>query len=176
MGKQSFFGELLAGGLGHAEVDHLWDRLAVVDCHHNVRRLDVAVDDALLMRVLDRMADRNEEFQPLARSQPLLVAILGDRQALDQLHGEVGPAAFGRARIKHLGNVRMVHDRQRLPLGLETGDDLAGVHARLDDLQRHPTHHRLALLGHVDHAHAALANLLQQLVGADLCARLFEGR
>ena len=66
-----------------------------------------------------------------------------------------------------LGDVRVVHQRQRLPLGLEAGDDLRGVHAGLDDLQRHLAADRLGLLGHVDDAHAAFADLLQQLVGAD---------
>ena len=61
----------------------------------------------------------------------------------------------------------MVHHRQRLPLGLEAGDHLPRVHARLDDLQRHRPLDRLGLLGHEDHAHAAFADLLQQLVGAD---------
>ena len=42
-----------------------------------------------------------------------------------------------------------------------------GVHARLDDLQRHLAADGLDLLGHVDDAHAAFADLLQQLVGAD---------
>ena len=41
------------------------------------------------------------------------------------------------------------------------------VHARLDDLQGHLAADGLRLLGHVDDAHAALADLLQQLVGAD---------
>ena len=45
--------------------------------------------------------------------------------------------------------------------------DLLGVHARLDDLQRDLAAHGLRLLGHVDDAHAALADLLHQLVGAD---------
>ena len=35
---------------------------------------------------------------------------------------------------------------------------------------------RLRLLGHVDHAHAPFADLLEQLVRADLRAGLFEGR
>ena len=75
----------------------------------------------------------------------------------------------------------MVHQGQRLPLGLEAGDDLAGVHARLDDLQGDRPLHRLALLGHVDGAHAAFADLLQQLVRADggaeaLTRRLVDGR
>ncbi len=66
----------------------------------------------------------------------------------------------------------MVHHRQGLPLGLEAGDHLPGVHARLDDLQRHPPLDRLGLLGHVDDAHAPFADLLQQLVGADRVAGL----
>ncbi len=36
--------------------------------------------------------------------------------------------------------------------------------------------HRLGLLGHEDHAHAALADLLQQLVVADAAARAFQRR
>ena len=32
--------------------------------------------------------------------------------------------------------LRMIHHRQRLPLGLEAGDHLPGVHPQLDDLQR----------------------------------------
>ena len=89
-----------------------------------------------------------------------------------QFHHEVRPARLGRAGVEHLGDVRMVHQRQRLPLGLEAGDDLLGVHAQLDDLERHAAAHRLLLLGHVDHAAAAFADFLQQLVAADAVADL----
>ena len=68
----------------------------------------------------------------------------------------------------------MVHQRQRLPLGLEAGDDLLGVHAQLDDLERDAAADRLLLLGHVDHAAAAFADLLQQFVAANLVAGLFR--
>ena len=61
----------------------------------------------------------------------------------------------------------MVHDRQRLPLGLEPGDDLARVHARLEDLQGHLASDGVCLLGHEHHAEPALADLLQQFVRAD---------
>ena len=61
----------------------------------------------------------------------------------------------------------MVHQRQRLSLGLEAGDDLARVHAQLDDLERDQPPDRLGLLGHVDRSHAAFADLLDQLVRAD---------
>jgi hypothetical protein len=61
----------------------------------------------------------------------------------------------------------MIHQRQGLPLGLEPSDDLFAVHPRFDDLQRHHAAHGLGLLGHVDDAHAALSDDLEQLVRAD---------
>ena len=42
----------------------------------------------------------------------------------------VGPAG-----IVYLGDVRMIHHRQGLSLGLEPGHDFPGVHTRLDDLE-----------------------------------------
>ncbi len=70
-------------------------------------------------------------------------------------------------RVEHLGDVGMIHQRQRLPLGLEPGHDLLGVHAQLDDLERHPAADRLLLLGHIDHPAAAFADLLEELVAAN---------
>ena len=101
------------------------------------------------------------------------VAVLRDRHAFDQLHDEVRPAAVGRAGIQHFGDIRMVHHRHGLPLGLEAGDHLPRVHPRLDDLERDRPLNRLGLLGHEHDAHAAFADLLQQLVGADDRAGLF---
>ena len=46
----------------------------------------------------------------------------------------------------------------------------ARVHARLDDLEGDRALDGSLLLGHVDDAHAPFADLLQQLVGADLRA------
>ncbi len=100
-----------------------------------------------------------------------VVAELGDGHAVDQLHDEVGPAALGGAGVEDAGDVLMVHHGQGLPLGLEAGDDLAAVHARLDDLERDLAADGLFLLGHVDGAHAALADLLKELEMANDCAR-----
>ena len=69
----------------------------------------------------------------------------------------------------------MIHQRQRLPLGLKPGDDLFGVHAQLDDLERDPAADRFLLLGHINHAAAAFANLLEQFVTADAVAGFFGG-
>ena len=174
--EQRPLGQLLLGRLGHAEVDHLGDRLAVVERDHDVGRLDVAVDDPLLVGVLDRLADRHEQLQPLARRQVVVVTVLGDRHAVDQLHDEVGPARFRGPGVEDAGDVDMVHHRQGLALGLEAGDDLAAVHAGLDHLERDLALDGLGLLGHADGAHAAFADLLEQLVGADHGAGRLGGR
>ena len=59
-----------------------------------------------------------------------------------------GRPAGGRPGVEHLGDVRVVHQGQGLPLGLEPGDHLPGVHPRLDHLQGHLPADRLGLLGH----------------------------
>ncbi len=106
----------------------------------------------------------------------LLVAVVGDRHARDQLHDEVRSAGLGGTGVEDLGDVGVVHQGQGLPLGLEAGDDLPRVHAELDDLQRHLAADRLLLLGHVDDAEASLADSFQQFVAADRLARFCARR
>ena len=55
---------------------------------------------------------------------------------------------------------------------IEPGDDLPGVHARLEHLQRDLAPHRFGLLGHENYPKAALSDLLKKFVGADLRAGL----
>ena len=78
---QAHVGQLHLGRLGHAEVDHLRRRPAVHLRHQHVARLQVAVDDPLLVGVLHRLADRDEQLQPGLHREPLLVAVLGERHA-----------------------------------------------------------------------------------------------
>jgi hypothetical protein len=134
---------------------------------HHIGRFDIPVDDPFLVGVLNGLADGNEQLEALFGGKLVLVAILGDRHALNQFHDKIGPAAIGGAAIEHLGDVGVVHQSQGLALGLEAGDDVAGVHAQLDDLKGDLAADRFLLLSHIHHAHAALANLLQQLVAAD---------
>ena len=63
--EQRPFREPLLDGLGHAEVDDLGHRLAIVARHQHVGRLDIAMDDALLMSVLNGLTNRHEQFQAL---------------------------------------------------------------------------------------------------------------
>ncbi len=125
------------------------------------------MDDPLLMRVLHGLANRDSELEPLSRRQSSFVAESSDRDALDQLHHEVGPAGVGGAGVEDPGDVRVVHQGQGLALGAEPRQHLPRVHAGLDELECDGAPHRLGLLRHVDRAHTPLTDGLQELVRAD---------
>ena len=87
------------------------------------------MDDAFLVRVLDGVANFHEQLQPLLRGESVHVAVVGDGHAFHQLHHEIGPARGGRSAVEDAGDVGMLHHGKGLPFGLETGHDLAGIHA-----------------------------------------------
>ena len=53
----------------------------------------------------------------------------------------------------------MVHQSQGLPLGFEASNDLAGIHPRLENFQRHFAANRFLLLSHEDDAETAFTDL-----------------
>src|SRR5947208_1351039 len=125
------------------------------------------MDNALLMRVLNSMANLNEQIETLGGIEMILVAILRDSDAADQFHHEIRATGIGRAGVEHLSGVRMIHHRECLALSFEPGDHVAGIHPEFDDLQRHPAPDRLGLFGDVHRATTALAELLANLVAPD---------
>ena len=166
-----------AGGLGHTEVDHLHARAGGATCGgvfghagQDVARLQVAVDDALHVRMLDGVAHLREKFQALLDAVLVAVAEVGDGLALHQLHHEVVASIVGDAAVDHLGDVGMIHHRQRLAFQLEARQHALAVHARSQDLQRHLLDEWFAALGLPHHAEAAGAQLLDQRVVAQLVA------
>src|SRR6266404_3881176 len=134
------------------------------------------MNNALLMRVLNRLGDLDEQLEPLLGGKSVLVAVVGNLDPTHQLHDEVRAAGFACAGVQDFGNVRMVHQRQRLAFGLKASDDLPGVHAQLDDLEGDPAVDRLLLFSHIDHTAAALANLLKEFVSADTLTSFLPGR
>lgn len=150
-------GQLALRGLSDAGILRLGPRETIVYRHPNVGGFDVVVNDPLLVRVLDGVANLDEQIEPLFRGAMSLVAVIGDPDASHRFHDEVESAGLGRPRIQHLGNVRMIHHRQRLPFRLEPDDDLHGVHTQLDDLQRDAPAHWFGLFSHLAHAAAAIA-------------------
>ncbi len=89
---------------------------------------------------------------------------------------KIRPTGFGGTGIQHFGDVRMIHHGQGLPFRFETGHNLAGVHAGLNDFERHLAADRLLLLGHKDHTKAPFANFLEQFVAPDDCTGAFTER
>lgn len=166
-GDGGLVGELRADGLGDPEVDDLGMRLAVDHGDEDVRRLEVAVDDALVVGVLDGETDALEELEPALDGEPVAVAELRDGASLDVLHREVGVALLARAGVVDLGDAGVVHDGEGLALGLEAVDDLARGHARLDDLERDVALEGDGLRGEVDGAEPALAEDPLDGVAAD---------
>ena len=124
-------------GLRGSKIDDLRQRVAIPLGDEHVRWLQVAMDDALLVRVLDGRAYLHEQRQPIARRKALAIAVVGDGGTVDELHDKVRPTFARRSCVEHRRDIGMIHERQRLPLRLESGDDLARVHAGFDQLERH---------------------------------------
>ena len=118
--------------------------------------------------------DRDEQLQPFAGIKFLLIAEFCDWSSFDQLHHEIGSSRVGRSGIQHFGDIGMIHHGQRLPLGFKSSHNLVRIHARFDDLESHFAADRFFLLGHINSAHAASADLLKQFVRADLSAGAFR--
>jgi hypothetical protein len=114
------------------------------------------------MRVLDGVANRHEQFQTLPRRELMFVAVTSDGNAFDQFHHEVWAAVGRHAAIVHLGDVGMIHERQRLPLGFKSSQHALGIHARFDQLDRNDASHWLRLLCHPDGSHPDFADNLEQ--------------
>ena len=154
--------------LGHTEVDDLGHRSVALGGDQDVGRFDVTMDDRLLVRVADAVADLQEQPQSLVDPQTLPVAITGDPLAVHVLHGEIGTPVFGGSDIEDAGDVRVVHQPQRPSFALEAGHHRAAFDTQPDQLDRHFLSGRLLPATPVDHAHAAFAELLRNDERADV--------
>ena len=119
-----FVRQLLIERFGHTKVNHFRDRSVVVQRHHNVGWFDVSVNDTFLMSVMDGGTHIDHQIQTFANVHLFLVAELGDGQSPHQFHDEVGPVIGGHSRIENLGDIGMIHQRDRLSFGLEPSDHL----------------------------------------------------
>ena len=149
------------------EVDHLRHGQAVLDAHDHVGGLDVPVDDALAVSMLDALAHLEEQPESLEGGELVAAAVIGDGRSSNQLHDEVRPAMVVGSGIEDPGDVRVIHLGEGPPLGLESRDDAVGVQAALDELERDLALDGLRLSGQVHDPHPALTQGLEDLVGAD---------
>jgi hypothetical protein len=66
--------------------------------------------------------------------------------------------------MKHGRDGRMIHQRERLTLGLEPRDNLPAVHARFDELQGELAAERVRLLRQPDLTHTAFSDVPEKAV------------
>ena len=126
------------------------------------------MNDQPLMRVLHRFAHLPEQTQAVGHGKPVLVAVLVDGRALDELHHEIRHTVFCRPAVQQLADVRMLQRGQDLSLVLEPPDFGLGVHAAADHLDRNTALERaIRAPGQVDSAHAAVPDAGLDGVGAD---------
>jgi len=164
------------GCLCDAEVDYLWNGHAIVQRDEDVRGLEVAMNDAFLMRVLHGVANLDHEFETFAQRKLVLIAVIGDANATHQFHHEVRASAIGGSSVEHLRDVRMIHHRQGLALGFEARDHLTAVHAGLDHLEGYTASDGFFLFRDVNGTPTAFANLFAQLVPVNRVPGLLSHR
>ncbi len=56
-------------------------------------------------------------------------------------------------------DVRVIHERESLPLRLESRANLRGIHSRVYQLDRYHPAQRLELIGQVDDTHTSMTEL-----------------
>ena len=104
-------GELASG---QAEVEDLH---FVIVGDQNVRRLDVAMDDAELMGMSEAARDLRHDGDGVLDRERSLLHALRQRSALIERHGEEEAAVTGLADVEDGADVRMIESRGRARLG-----------------------------------------------------------
>ncbi len=134
----------------------------------DVVRLQVAMHDQVLVRVVDGRAHRAHQRDPLFGRQSPAVAVGVDRFAVDVLHDEVRRAVRRAPAIEQSRDVRVLQRRQDLPLHAQPALHLAREHAAADQLDRDLLLVFLVgALGEIHVAHAAGAELAQDPISAE---------
>ena len=139
------------------EVEHL--RLAAIG-DENIRRFDIAVNDAFRVRRVERVGDVDRERQQLLERQRIAVDRFLERSAFEQLQNEKRfPVVF--ADLVDRADVRVAERRRRSRLAEQPLDRRGvGGSALGQKLERHsPAEDEI--FGDIHVAHAAAAQLFE---------------
>jgi hypothetical protein len=154
------------GGASQSEIKDLW-LAGFID--QDIAGFEVAMNNAALMRVLDRLANGDHQIEALASAELVIVGVPDQRQPVDQFHGEVRlhtEGCVGGPRFVNLRDVGMMEPSQNLRLLLEAPDQIAAGPAGSDDLESDQPA-RLLLFGFIHGAHAAFAEKTQDAISAN---------
>jgi len=122
--------------------------------------------DQVLVGVLHRLADAQEQAQARGNVERLVERIGGDRHALDVFHDQVGRAIRGDAAVDQARDVRMFEAREDLAFLAEA---MQQARCRISDLlDRHALlEFAVAALGEPHLAHAADTQAAQHAIGSE---------
>ena len=104
-----------------------------VGVDHDVGRLEIAVDDALLVGVVDRIADPGEELEALVQREARLLGVVGEGLPPHQLHREEGlgaVGALGGPGLVDLGDAGMLQPSEHFGLTGKASDQLGRARNR----------------------------------------------
>ncbi len=160
--------------LGDAKVEQLGGAVAGDE---DVRGLDIAMDDQVLMGILDGRAHLAKELESCGRVELAGFAEVRDVLTLHVLHREVRQAVAGRAAVQQAGNVGMLQARQDLSFVAKAADDRVGVHPATQHFDRDAPLKRIVIADRQkDGAHAATSDLANQAVWAHRGCPTSRGR
>ncbi len=154
-------------GLGEPEIEHLHELPRRDD---QVRALDVAVDDAELVSLVERLSDLHRDVEAVGHAERAAGDTVGKQLALHILHRDEQPA-FVFDEIVGNGDVRRAQLRGDLGLANQAGAGLRRCLERADqELERDPSSEP-RVFGKVDLAHTAFAKAFEYAVLEDGCPR-----
>jgi hypothetical protein len=143
----------------------------------DVRRLEVAVDDEVRVRVLHCRQHLEHEREPLLGGEMLLVAVRVDAPALDVLEDEVRLAVVAHAGIEQPRDVQVREPRERGPFAAEALDAGGIEECEVEQLHRDDALvPALAATCKPDAPHAAAADRALERVRAEPTAGEGRGR
>src|SRR5262249_20108390 len=131
------------------EIENL--RLAAL-IYQNVAGLQVAMDNAAHVSVVNGFRNEGHQFQTLPRVQFMRIAVVLEGLAANEFQGEMGRRAdprMGGARLKDLRDSGVVQAPERMRLLLKPAHQFRAGKAGIENLERYGAAW-IALLGFID--------------------------
>src|SRR5690606_37555581 len=127
--------------------------------HQDVGRLDVPMHDQMAMGMGDRAANLDEQPQPIAATEPMLVAIPIDRRALDMFHGQPRSAGGVDSAVQVARDARIRQAREDAAFEQEALDQVFRSGAARHPLERRTLANAgMVAFGEENLGHAAAAD------------------
>ncbi len=101
--------------------------------HQDVIRLQVAVDNEMLVGKLDGLANAHEQRDPLGHGKTPIFTEAMDGNSIHVLHHQKQVAVGGDAAIQQAGNIRMLELGQNLPFLAEPFPKQIGRQGQVDE-------------------------------------------